>query len=160
MKKWLYVGLLVVVVFMWQFIYLYDLTSKPLKTAQEKAISIAKDHYDLTEILEVTYYNGEEPYQVIQAIDHNEQEVILWIPEKEGNEIVWRNREDGLTKQQVIEFAQSELDIKQLKHIRLGIKTDTPVWEITFIDTDNRYSLFYLHFSGETWIENYRLKVT
>lgn len=160
MRKWLYLSLLVFIVVIWQTIYLYNLATTSLKTEQKKAISKAKSQYELTEILDVTYFNGEDPYQVIRAKDKNAEEIIIWVSENEDQKMISRNSESGINKQQVQKFAQSELNIKQLKDIRLGIKKETPVWEITFIDHDHRLSLFYLHFSGETWIENYRLKTT
>lgn len=157
-KKWAFFSAFILLFIMVQFAYLYHNASKPLSKAEAKAIKIAKEHANINKILDVDYFNGDEPYQVIQALDEHNEEIIIWVPENKPNSLIIEKASNGLTEKQVKEYAQSKFDIKKLQTIRLGMKYNIPVWEITFIDSKDRYSFYYLHFDGQTWIEDYRLK--
>lgn len=158
MKKWIFILAFLLIFVVIQSIYLYNRALEPINKAEKTAVRLAEEHYKLKKIKEVTYFNGEESFQIIHALDNNDENIIIWVPEKNTKNLVMKKKEDGLTEKQVKKFAVSELDIKKLKDIRLGMKQGTPVWEITFIDSEGRYSFYYLQFDGETWIENYRLK--
>lgn len=158
MKKWTFIAIFVFLIVIAQSVFIYTHASKPISAAQQTAISIAKNHVKLNEIIEVTFFNGDEPYQVIRALDEQDEEIIIWVREQKPDDIIIEKASNGLTENEVKTFASSELDVKKLQTIRIGMKYNIPVWEITFIDSNDRYSFYYLHFNGETWIENYRLK--
>jgi len=159
MKKWIFFALLAIMVILWQSIVLFNQMTNPIERAQDKVIEAAKKEYHLKKIEDVTFFNGDESYQVIWALNDHDEHVIVWVPENDPQNMMMKKADDGWDKSQVRSFAKNELDMKKLKHIRLGIKHDIPVWEITFIDENNRFSFFYLRFDGETWVENYRLKM-
>lgn len=159
MKKWAFISVIVLLILIiTQTIYLYLSASKPLVKAEERAIALIQDQLELNEIIDVTFFNGDEPYHVVHALDENSEEIIIWIPENNPEDLIVENAENGLTEEEVREYAYAQFDIKKLQNIRIGMKYNIPVWEITFIDTNDRYSFYYLQFNGETWIENYRLK--
>lgn len=160
MKKWLLVFALIVIVLLWQSVAFYQRTITPITNAEAKAVSAVKDAFDLKQIEDVSYFNAEEAYQVIRAVNHEGDRIILWVPESDELEIVSKKAEDGWEKDQVESFVKAELDVKKLKDVRLGLKNNIPVWEITFIDSDDRYNFYYLTFNGDTWLEHYRLKST
>lgn len=140
--------------------YVYYSATKPIKDAEQQAIEIAKERVKINNIVETSFFNGDEPYHIIRATNENDQEIVIWVSEKKPDRIIVEYAKNGLTKEQVKKYALSQLDIKELQDIRIGIKHDIPVWEITFIDSDNRYNFYYLTFNGKTWIESYRLKAT
>lgn len=159
MKKWVFISIIVIFLFaIIQSAYLYHNASKPFSIEQERAIKIAKNSVEINDILEVTFFNGDESYQVVRALDEQNEEIIIWVPEKKPDDIMIEKARNGLTEEQVEKYARSEFDIKKLQNVRIGMKYNIPVWEITFIDSNDRYSFYYLHFDGKTWIENYRLK--
>lgn len=158
MKKIFWISVASFIVIIGLAVFIYQSATKPIANANEQAIEIAKEHVKINTIMETSFFNGDEPYHVIRATDENDREIIIWISEKNPDKIIVEYAKDGLTKEQVKEFALSELDIKELKDIRIGMKYDIPVWEITFIDSNDRYSFYYLTFNGKTWIESYRLK--
>lgn len=158
MKKIVFISFFVLFIAFIQFIYTYHNASKSISESQIQAINTAKEHVKINDIIETSYFNGDEPYQVIRAKNDKNEEIIIWVSENNPDEIIVELAKNGLTKEQVKEYALSEFDIKKLQSIRIGMKYNIPVWEITFIDSDNRYSFYYLTFDGKTWIENYRLK--
>lgn len=158
MKKWAFISIFVILFITIQSIYLYHNASKPISKAQDRILKVVKENVKTNDILEVTFFNGDESYQVIRALDEHDEEIIIWVPEKKPNDVMIEKARNGLTEEQVKEYALSEFDIKKLQNIRIGMKHNIPVWEITFIDSNDRYSFYYLQFDGKTWIENYRLK--
>lgn len=158
MKKIVFISLASFIMIVGLSIYIYHNAAKPIADAEKQAIEIAKEHVKINNIIETSFFNGDEPYHVIRAANENDREIIIWVSEKNPDKIIVESAQNGLTKEQVKEYAFSELDIKELKDIRIGMKYNIPVWEITFIDSNNRYSFYYLTFNGKTWIESYRLK--
>ncbi len=158
MKKWTFVIILFLFIVFFQSLYIYHKASEPIKDAQALAIEDTMKSLKLHEIIDVSFFNGDEAFQVVHALDEKDEEIFVWIPEKKPEEVVIEKAENGISKEQVKQYALAELDIKKIQNIRLGMKHNIPVWEITFIDSSNRYSFYYLHFNGKTWLENYRLK--
>lgn len=158
MKKIFFISFACIVIISSFCFYIYHSASKPITEAEQQAIEIAKEHVKINNIIETSFFNGDEPYHVIRATNEHDQEIIIWVSEANSDKIIVEFAKNGLTKEQVKEYALSELDIKELQDIRIGMKYNIPVWEITFIDSNDRYSFYYLTFNGETWIENYRLK--
>lgn len=160
MKKIILYSFASVVIIIGLCFYIYYSATKPINDSEQQAIEIAKERVKINNIVETSFFNGDEPYHIIRAINENGQEIVIWVSEKNPDKVIVEYAKKGLTKEQVKKYALSQLNIKELQDIRIGIKHDIPVWEITFIDSDDRYNFYYLTFDGKTWIESYRLKAT
>lgn len=139
--------------------YLYEVTADPIRERQEEAISLARQSVDFSQVTKVDYYHGRKSYQIIDAIDSNENDIYIWVEENDEPDkatIEVRRQSEGLTKEDVIDMVQDEITIEKLKSVRLGMIGSTPVYEVKYIDDEERHSFYYLTFEDGTYIRHYQ----
>lgn len=149
MKKLLFFIFLAFVIVVWQAVSLYLAALEP-KTAQEEvAIDTAKVEAGLQTINEVHSYYGTVAYQVILGITAENEKVVVWIPEDEG-EIVIKKQNEGISKEQVITDLKAERNPKEIRSVKLGIEKNIPLWEVIYINENDRLTYYYSDFeTGE-----------
>ena len=101
----------------------------------------------------VDYYNGKSAYIVVQGTDEKGEQLIVWVPEKKG--YCSKEKSEGISEKEAIqrtieqvgnESKESKSKPKEIMKVKLGFENDVPLWEVTYIDDDNRYSYYYLEF--------------
>jgi uncharacterized protein YpmB len=161
MKKWIigfsivFISIIAYVI----YVYVYAMNSKMPNEAD--AIEQAKTKANITEVYSTSYYNGtcseEEKncsgdtnaYTVITGIDKDEKEIIVFVPEQEG-EVVTVEKEAGLTEEEALAKVHSKSNPAEIKSIRLGIDvTGTIVWEIKYINTEGGLVYYQMDFKNE-----------
>ncbi|WP_280768189.1 DUF5590 domain-containing protein [Salipaludibacillus daqingensis] len=164
MKAWIIsISVIFIAVLVGISYYLYDMTAEPIRDRQDAAISLAEQTVDFSEVRGVDYYHGRRSYQVIDAIDADGEDIYIWVEETEEADddsdeinIEVRQHSEGLTKQEAIDIAQSDITIDRLKSVRLGMIGSTPVYEVNYIDDEKRHSFYYITFADGTYIRHYQ----
>jgi uncharacterized protein YpmB len=139
-------GLVVVIVIVWQSISVYQSAMAEKETATDMARQKAMDEYFIKHINHITFYHGKKDYHVVDASLENGRHVFLWIPDKKGGRYLMRDVSDGYSKSEILNAFKSHVPYKKIISIRLGLEDDTPVWEITYIDNDGSYVFSYYDF--------------
>lgn len=152
MKKGLFIFGLAIVIVAGLFISVYLNAVNPLKKAEAAAIQIAKKEVAMVSVDEVSVYNGSETsYAVVGRNDKNE-EVVAFIPEKEGNILIIKAH-DGITKQQAITIVQQEKQPKKIVAARLGMENGIPLWEVYYESKDSALNYYYIDFKTGEWLK-------
>ncbi|MFP3393521.1 peptidase M4, partial [Brevibacillus sp. SIMBA_076] len=47
---------------------------------------------------------------------------------------------------------------KEILKAKLGFENNIPLWEVTYIDDDNRYSYYYLEFKDGNFLRRYSIE--
>ncbi|WP_216829212.1 cell wall elongation regulator TseB-like domain-containing protein [Alkalihalobacterium elongatum] len=137
--------------------YFYQTMRSPITEQEQLAIERALNETELSVVDDVSFYHGTEPYIVVKGrTDQDDTGLIAWVGEEER--IIVKNVADGLSKEEVRHFAQNELAPKELISVRLGIENRLPIYEITYIDENDRYSFYYITFEEGTFVKRYSLK--
>ncbi|SER43337.1 DUF5590 domain-containing protein [Salipaludibacillus aurantiacus] len=139
--------------------YIYYVTAEPLREREEAAVQLASEHVSLSEVRDIQYYHGRRSYQVIDAVNEDGEDIYIWVEEDEDRDevnIEVRLHSEGLTKEEVMEIAVSELEIQSIKSVRLGMTGSTPVYEVSYMDQVDRHSFYYLTFEDGTYIRHYQ----
>ena len=164
MKAWIIAGITIVcIVFFGFFYYMYDTISDPLSARENEAVNLAQKETNLADVDNIDFYHGSRSYQVIEGRDDHGEKVYVWVEElkeeqKEDNvssRIVMKFKHEGITKEEVGEIIDSELAVKELMSIRLGMIGVTPIYEVTYIDEDDRHSFYYLSFADGSYINRH-----
>ena len=101
----------------------------------------------------VDYYNGKSAYIVVQGTDEKENNLSFGCLRK--RDTVVRKKSEGISEKEAIqrtieqvgnESKESKSKPKEIMKVKLGFENDVPLWEVTYIDDDNRYSYYYLEF--------------
>ena len=152
MKKWIIIPVIVLIVIIGLFLKVYFSSVQPVKAAEKKAVSLAKDKVQLSEVDDFHIYNGIETVNVIEGKNKKGSKVIVWIPEK-SKKVYIKKAKDGLTKQKAIQKLLQEKKPKKIISVRLGMEKNIPLWEIYYRSENNLINYYYVHFETGEWLK-------
>lgn len=149
MKKWLWITAIGVIVLIGIAVKIYLNATEPVAEAESRAIEIAKEETEITDIIEFSLYHGSKAYYVVQGSNKEDEKLIAWIPEKGGKIVVLR-AEDGITKSEAINTLYNEVSPDEIIDVRLGIEKNNPLWEIYYRSSNDKINYYYIDFeTGE-----------
>lgn len=158
MKKWIIISislLVIIGILASAAIYKNALDSKQDLTSY--AESAAKRESDIQTVNEVDFYHGTETYAVVHGLDEQNEKWIAWVPEKEGKKIIVHREKDGWDELRVRTFVKKNANPKRLIDVRLGVEENVPVWEVSYIDQQDRYAFYYVTFSEGIFVKRYSI---
>ncbi|RNA69178.1 DUF5590 domain-containing protein [Alteribacter keqinensis] len=145
------------------------------------SIAYAMDEGLISDYGNVHYYNGRTAYHVIEGTSPDGDAVYVWvetIPESTENyssafdeedseseenpasepRTFSRKQDEGISAGEARQIAEANLEMEKFKQVRLGMIGQTPVYEIVYVDTDDRYSFYYISFEDGDYIRHYQLR--
>ncbi len=161
MKKWFFIiFVLLLIVVSWRSIALYQSTMKVKLDEQQIAHAKVVNENMLQNIDDVTTYYGTKTYHIFTGDDLNGEKVIVFLPEDIEENTVTRKPSTGVSKEEALQILLSNpsLNPKEIRSIKLGIEKDsngkdTPIWEIIYLDQNNRLTYYRAYFeTGQFWI--------
>lgn len=178
MKAWLIAIFTIVFISAGTFLYvMYSSAMNPLQDREEEAIAFAEEHISFHSVSSVNRYHGARSYQVIDALNEEDEPIFIWVEERftvnepriydefeteveeeeeEPRRIIIRRQDSGISREEVENHIQNELTISRLNSIRLGMIGRTPVYEVNYISEDGRQSYYYLTFEEGRYIRHYQ----
>ncbi|KPD00795.1 hypothetical protein LR69_00877 [Geobacillus sp. BCO2] len=100
-----------------------------------------------------TYY-GDEACTVFIGRTKQGKAVVVWVPEKEGNVVV-KGVDSGISEAEARAILQRDRRPRRIIDATLGMEKGVPLWELTYIDAEGRYSFYYLHFADGAFLKRY-----
>lgn len=152
MKKWIIFLIVVVLVIVGSLVKVYLTAMSPVKSAESKAVSLAKEKTQLDGVDHFHIYNGNETVDIIEGKDKNGQKIIVWIPEK-SKKVIVKKAKDGLTKQQAVQKLLEETKPQKIISVRLGMEKGIPLWEIYYQSENNLINYYYVDFQSGQWLK-------
>ncbi|WP_212935392.1 cell wall elongation regulator TseB-like domain-containing protein [Bacillus hominis] len=166
MKKWIFAIIIVIVASGIYGAYVYNKAMEKKIPKESKSVEIAKEKAKLTNVKSVDYYNGESSYTVVQGTDEKGEQLIVWVPEKKGETII-RKKSEGISEKDALqrtieqvgdESKEPKSKPKEILKVKLGVENNIPLWEVTYIDDDNRYSYYNLAFQDGQFLKRYSIE--
>lgn len=151
MKKWILISSLVLMIILGLFVNVYLNAVKPVKAAEEKAVTAARNETGIKQVNDFQLYNGLKSYYVIWGEDSKGEPVIVWVPEKEGDIIV-KKENDGLSRQDAVSKLYDEKKPKKILDVRLGMLKNRPAWEIYYLSDNDLINYYYVDFETGEWL--------
>ncbi|WP_102263379.1 cell wall elongation regulator TseB-like domain-containing protein [Mesobacillus jeotgali] len=153
MKKWIFFSILIVVTIVGILINVYLNAVEPVKAAEKEAVQIASEETNLSDFTNFSLYSGEETYYVMTGKNAKQEDVYVWINEK-NSEVITRNAKNGITKKEALNKLYQEKNPNEIIEVRLGMariqKTDRPAWEIFYRNNNDTINYYYVDFdTGE-----------
>lgn len=153
MKKWIFFSILIVVTITGILVNVYLNAVEPVKAAEKKAVQIASKETNLSDFANFNLYSGEETYYVMTGKNAKQEDVYVWINEK-NSKVITRNAKKGITKKEALNKLYQEKNPNEIIEIRLGMariqKTDRPAWEIFYRKNSDTINYYYVDFeTGE-----------
>jgi uncharacterized protein YpmB len=157
MKKWVFILAFAVGAAVFYGVHIYQETISQKVQSESRAIAAAKKKAGVVTVSSVDYYNGKDPYQVVKGVNKKKQQVIVWVPEKKGK-VVTRKASGGISKEQAVQIVTKERSPKEIIKVKLGIENNVPLWEITYIDQEDRYTYYYMDYEDGKFLKRYSIQ--
>ncbi|RFU65511.1 peptidase [Peribacillus glennii] len=154
MKKWL-IGTAVALLFVAGIIAgAYMNALGPKKDAAQDAFRAAKEASGLVTMDDFFIYNGKDSYNVVVGKTAGGEKQAVWLPNDANKKPFTANYDAGKSKNEILKIAGK--NPKEIISIKLGMENNTPLWEITYLDSSNRYNYDYYDFKTGEWLKYYR----
>lgn len=134
------------------FIKVYVSSVEPVRVAERKSVSLAKEKVDLSEVQDFHIYHGKETVNVIEGKNKKGENIIVWIPDK-NKKVFEKKAKSGLSKEEAIQKLLQEKNPKKIISVRLGMEKDIPLWEIYYRSENNLINYYYVHFETGEWLK-------
>lgn len=109
-------------------LYFFEVAGQPFEKAQQEARTLARRYAELTEIEDMTVYNGEKSYYSILGKQSDGREMAVLIPQ-DGTEILVYALETGISQEKAEQVAL-EQGAATVDRIRFGYAKEQAIWEI------------------------------
>ncbi|KAA0550227.1 peptidase M4 [Bacillus sp. BGMRC 2118] len=156
MKKWIFLCIIMIGVMIWFGVHTYQNAFDYRNKQDSKAIEQANEEVPNLEIIDVTYFNGNESYTIVHGKKDGEEQIVC-VPFNEKLDIIVVNPKKGITAQEAVGIVKEERNPTEIKAVNLGVEQNIPIWEVIYLDEQNRYSYFYVTFKDGQFIKRYTL---
>ena len=158
MKKYLLIiGIFVLVIF-GILIKVYVTAVDPIKVAEKKTMSLAKEKGHLSEVDDFHVYQGpkkeDKTVDVIEGKNKKGEKIIVWMEEK-SKKVTVRKAKNGVSKNEAVQVLLKDQNPKKIISVRLGIIEKTPVWEIYYRSNGNLINYYYVNYDTGKWYKKY-----
>jgi len=153
MKKWiifisvftLSLSLIISVFVLWK-------AGKPFNNEKKQAEQTAISENKLQQVTNSEVYSGTNTYITVRGKDESGNEKAVFIPADSNdldiNEVFLKK---GISKSQAKKAVEDEFEVKEVLHTKLGWEENNAVWEITFLNKNNKLNYVYLLFENGKW---------
>ncbi|ALQ18044.1 peptidase [Listeria monocytogenes] len=156
--KWIAIILGIIIVFVVAAFLYIRYAEKPVTNAETEALDRISGQVDLKTTDQFYLYNGpKEVYYVLTGKNSKNQNIIVWVPKKKSDKVYVKFASDGITKQQARDKVTKEKNPKKILHVNLGMEKETPIWEVAYLDKNDKLNYFDINFETGEWyreIEN------
>ena len=156
MKKWVIAAAVIVLFVSGIVAGAYINALGPKKDAAKEAFQSAKQEGGLVTMDEFFVYNGRDSYNVVVGKTKDGTKKVVWLPNDNKKKAVTANYTDGISKKEILQIAKKQVNPDKIISIKLGMESNTPLWEITYLDESNRYNYDYYDFKTGDWLKYYR----
>lgn len=109
-------------------LYFINLAIAPFEQAETRAVELAKEYAQLTEVDRVMVYNGAESYDSLLGKQEDGQAVAVLIP-RDAADILVYPLANGLSQQDAERIAQ-ENGAQTIERVVFGYADNQPIWEV------------------------------
>ncbi len=135
MKKWIWIISAAILLMLGYVIASVMAGMDHKKAAEEEAVETALNKGGLTSVEEYYLYHGSEVYSVVIGPDKDGEKQVLWIPKDMKKDSIKKVKLSlGTTRDEVISKVKAEHSPYKILSAKLGMKEDSPIWEITIKD--------------------------
>lgn len=131
----------------------FYVSQEPILKAKKEAVALVKDQVQFSKITDFYWFNTSQTYYSIAGSDQNGTPVYV---------IVSPDTEESLILQQASVVNEDEarsitMQDKQPKKVlaaRLGMIDSEPVWEVHYLNQENRNGYYYLSAKSGQWLKD------
>ncbi|WP_191560989.1 DUF5590 domain-containing protein [Metabacillus idriensis] len=130
------------------FIHVYQSAMTQKNSGHYQAIDRAAGQTELKNAESVHTFNGLEQYFVIAGKNESNKNVYVWVAEDSKKKPVLKLASDGISEKEALEIVNREQNPQKIISVKLGMEKNVPLWEIKYIDEQNRYTYDFVNFTN------------
>ncbi|MCL7745949.1 DUF5590 domain-containing protein [Halalkalibacter alkaliphilus] len=158
MKKWMILIVIIIVLSLTGLsVYAYQSIREPLRHNYAQAENYVVGQSLLKTVLTVTYYHGTDAFYVFTGLDEKDEETIVWVSAEYDFHHV-EKASDGITREEAVAIVERNEEVSRIRTAKLGYERELPVYEITYINDENRKGYYYVTFEKGTFMKRYLLR--
>lgn len=156
--KWIAIilGIIIVLIVAAFLYFLY--AEKPVTSAEAEALDRISGQVDIKTTDKFYLYNGpKEVYYVLTGKNSKNKNIIVWVPKKKSGKVYVKYASEGITAKEARDKVTKEKKPKKILHVTLGMEKGTPIWEVAYLDENDKLNYFDIDFETGEWyreIEN------
>ena len=153
MKKWItFIGVFVLSLTICISLFVLWKAGQPFSNQEDNAKQLALSEKKLAQVSSAEVYSGSDSYVTVIGIDENGDDKAVFIPnDKKVQQIEEIFLENGITEEQAVKVVQDEFVVKKILHTKLGWEDKNAVWEITFLNENDKLNYVYVLFENGKW---------
>ena len=132
-------------------IYVYQQSHNPYDRVESETIAFVSERTDLNQAEDFYWYNGTETYLTVQGFTEDNEEKIYIVRQNGGN-ITEFAAEDTVSRQEAIQLTRQAREPDAILNARIGMVNDTPVWEISYRNQNERLGYYIIHLETGEWL--------
>ncbi|ANK59528.1 DUF5590 domain-containing protein [Loigolactobacillus backii] len=147
-KRWqpyALIGLLVVILLS-GFLVFHE-ANKPVATAQDEAVGLAKKYAHLKTVDHFYWFNRQKSYFTVAGTTQDNTRVYVIIAQK-GGKIRVIHQADGLSRNAALKQVWQKRSPKKVYNINLGLYQGQPAWEVSYREKNGQLGYETLAFKN------------
>ncbi|AMB93438.1 cell wall elongation regulator TseB-like domain-containing protein [Aerococcus sanguinicola] len=150
-KRFLYILIAILTLYIVLTNNVYFSSQKPLIDAEDAVSQVAQDH-KLSDIKDFYLFTKDETWYSVRAENEEGREVYLTY-QPDSQTVHTGFVDEMVTEENAIALTQNELPEVEVKEARLGFDEKFFVWEVSFVDKDGNLGYHYINATNGTWYE-------
>ncbi|RWZ60295.1 hypothetical protein EQV77_03100 [Halobacillus fulvus] len=156
--KWLFLSVGVLLLLGLVFaIWMYAEISQDRIAGYDPAAQIAMDETPLASVDEVTAYYGDQTVHIVQGQLEEGDPAVIYV-DVEAESVLEMITEDALTLEEFTTAWQQACGNCSFEHVQYGYEEQQPVFEVTYVDDQNRYVFDYFQLNGESFDQRFAFR--
>ncbi|MGX9133858.1 cell wall elongation regulator TseB-like domain-containing protein [Rummeliibacillus sp. JY-2-4R] len=124
----------------------------PFHGTEKTAKAAVLTKQQLKKVTDTYVYNGKTSYVTVIGTDSKGNEKAIFVPQdnkkEKPTEILIKK---GISKKEAVSIASKNGDVKKILHTKLGIEKPGVVWEITYLNKQDKLNYVYIMFDDGRW---------
>ncbi|GEK90617.1 cell wall elongation regulator TseB-like domain-containing protein [Alkalibacterium kapii] len=134
-------------------IYVYQTAHAPYAQAEQETITFLKERTDLNDVKDFYWYNGEKTTFTVRGSNESDEEKY-YIVKPDGGTVITLDVAETLSEQNARKMATDATDLKRILDAKIGLMEDTPVWEVTYKNENDRLGYYIIDLKTGEWMRS------
>ncbi|WP_226579257.1 DUF5590 domain-containing protein [Halobacillus litoralis] len=139
-------------------VWVYLDVNQDRTAGHEEAAKLAEAESGITTVDEVSTYHGESEVFVVQGSTTEGESSLVFINDKKTKVLDVVDISNVLPEKELKTQWSNSCSSCTFKGVNIGYEEDEPVYEITYIDSQDRYVLDYFTLTGEAFDQRFAFR--
>ncbi|HWI48856.1 MAG TPA: DUF5590 domain-containing protein [Rummeliibacillus sp.] len=123
----------------------------PFYSTEKTAKAAVLQNQQLKTVTDTYVYHGKDSYVTVIGTDSNGKNKAVFVPQDHKEKPTEVLMKDGISKKEALSEVTKNGDVKKVLHTKLGLEKPGVVWEITYLNKQDKLNYVYIMFDNGRW---------